>query len=95
MPGAQAGGSAPSKAPAAIVSLSEMQKMQASLLPESQKEDVAKKRAYNLHLASKQRASTWTNTLEGSRAKNLADRQKKLEKEELGTMVWKWVLRFG
>ena len=49
------------------IGLSELQRIQNDLLPKAAQEDPAKKRALFLHDESKRKASSWTNTLEGSR----------------------------
>ena len=54
------------------------------VLPDSKRVDVKGDRAKNLHDQSKQRASTWTNTLEGGRKAQLRVLQQAAEKEEIG-----------
>ncbi|CAD7941245.1 unnamed protein product [Amoebophrya sp. A25] len=66
----------------AVIPLSELQAIQRRILPVEKREDEGKKRAVELQGKSKAKASTWTNTLEGSRKANLAARQARLDKEE-------------
>jgi len=66
-----------------IIKRSELSKIQQTLVPPETVADEHATRSYNLHLRSKARAGTWTNTLEGGRKKNLEETQNRLLRDEL------------
>jgi len=75
---------------ATIISASEFERIQQTLLPENEQRSAdggtrkkSQTRAMDLHLKSQARAKTWDNTLEGSRRKKAEDKRKKFEAEEL------------
>jgi hypothetical protein len=74
---------------ATIISASEFERIQQTLLPENERpqkggtRSEAKTRAMDLHHKSQARAKTWDNTLEGSRRKKAEDKKKKMDFEEL------------
>jgi len=75
---------------ATIISASEFERIQQTLLPDNERPSddggtrkKAQTRAMDLHLQSQARAKTWDNTLEGSRRKKAEDKRKKMELEEL------------
>lgn len=75
---------------ATIISAAEFDRIQQSLLPESEQRSTdggtrvkAQTRAMELHHKSQARAKTWDNTLEGSRRKKAEDKRRKMELEEL------------
>jgi len=75
---------------ATIISASEFERIQQTLLPEEERMGFngssiqkQKDRAMALHKQSQARAKTWDNTLEGSRRKKAEDKQKKMDLEEL------------
>jgi len=74
---------------ATVISASEFERIQQTLLPENERSgdggtrQKVKDRSMELHLKSQARAKTWDNTLEGSRRKKAQDKQKKFDVEEL------------
>jgi len=77
---------------ATVISSSEFERIQQTLLPENERPDAAtkggtrqqaKEKALGLHHQSQARAKTWDNTLEGSRRKKAEDKRKKMDLEEL------------
>jgi len=77
---------------ATVISASEFERIQQTLLPENERRTKGtaggtvgqgRSRAMDLHHQSQARAKTWDNTLEGSRRKKAEDKKKKFDMEEL------------
>merc|ERR1740138_1416501 len=75
---------------ATIISASEFERIQQTLLPENEQRSAdggtrkkSQTRAMDLHLKSQARAKTWDNTLEGSRRKKAEERRQKMDMQEL------------
>jgi len=70
-------------ASAMVIKRSELDHIQKTLVPPPADQVASTGDGWTKHLKSKARAETWTNTLDGARAKNLAETKNRLLRDEL------------